>query len=122
MGGWDRTDFLMKEPKVIAVDFDETISDNEGGWLKVMMMLESLGYHVVVCTWRTPQTYPEDLKFLVDKGFKVFYTSLRCKKDYMKAQGIDVAIWIDDNPFAILNDAPNIEQGPIFKEGKHAAV
>lgn len=108
---WGRLDFLMLPPKVVAVDFDETISDNESGWLQVLATLERIGYHVVICTWRSPTMYPEDLQFLVDKGYTVFYTSLQCKKDYMAAQGIDVAIWIDDNPFAILNDAPNREAG-----------
>lgn len=108
---WARTDFMMAEPKVIAIDFDETISDNEQAWLAVMLLLEKQGYHVVVCTWRFPTTHPEDLQFLVDNGYAVFYTSLQCKQDYMAAQGIKVDIWIDDNPWAILNDAPNRPKG-----------
>lgn len=103
---WGRNEFLGYAPKVIAIDFDETISDNERGWLKVMELLERVGYHVVVCTWRRPTQYPEDLKFLVDKGFAVYYTSGHAKQEYMELQGIDVAIWIDDNPFAILNNNP----------------
>lgn len=105
---WGRQEFLMQEPKVIAVDFDETISDNESGWLQVLLLLEKIGYHVVICTWRAPTEYPEDLKFLVDKGFAVYYTTRRGKKQYMKEQGIEVAIWIDDNPFAILNNAHHL--------------
>jgi len=106
---WARADFLMQDPKVIAIDFDETISDNEHAWLLVMQLLERQGYHVVVCTWRLPTYYPEDLQFLVDKGFKVYYTSLQAKHEYMKSQGVNVAIWIDDNPFAILNNAENFK-------------
>lgn len=105
MSGWERQEFQGLEPKVVAFDFDETISDNELLWLQVMLALEKGGYHVVVCTWRTPTTYPEDLKFLVDKGFKVYYTSGQAKQTYMEKQGVKVAIWIDDNPFAILNNA-----------------
>ncbi|WYV99035.1 hypothetical protein Roomu2_00036 [Pseudomonas phage vB_PpuM-Roomu-2] len=117
---WARTEFLMQEPKVVAVDFDETISDNESGWLQILALLERVGYHVVICTWRTPETYPEDLQFLVDKGYAVFYTSLRSKREYMKEQGIDVAIWIDDNPWAVDNDAPNLHLGCIFDKGPRA--
>ena len=102
---WARTDFLMKEPKIVAFDFDETISDNEVAWLGVMLLLERQGYHCIVVTWRRPTDYPEDLKFLVDKGFAVYYTSLQAKQTYMQARGINVDIWIDDNPFAILNNA-----------------
>ena len=95
----------LDDPKVVAVDFDETISDNPEAWLRVMKTLEIVGYQVVVCTWRSPSTYPEDLQFLVDKGYKIYYTSFTAKQEYMKRLGIEVAIWIDDNPFAILNDA-----------------
>ena len=102
---WARTDFLMAEPKVVAFDYDETISDNESAWLQVMLLLERQAYHCIVVTWRTPTTYPEDLKFLVDKGFAVYYTSGQAKQTYMEKQGVKVAIWIDDNPFAILNNA-----------------
>jgi hypothetical protein len=93
--------------KIVAVDFDDTISDNPKAWLHAMEALEKCGYSVVIVTWRPPDYYPEDLQFLVDKGYKVYYTSLQSKKDYMEFNGIDIAIWIDDNPFAILHDAHN---------------
>lgn len=105
MGGWERQEFMDYEPKVVAFDFDETISDKPSTWLNVMLLLERAGYHVVVVTWRTPTTYPEDLQFLVDKGFKIHYTSGQAKEMYMKKLGIKVSIWVDDNPFAILNNA-----------------
>lgn len=102
---WARTDFMMAEPKVVAFDYDETISDNQVAWLGVIYLLEKQGYHCIVVTWRTPATYPEDLQFLVDRGFKVYYTSGQAKQPYMASQKVKVAIWIDDNPSAILNDA-----------------
>lgn len=102
---WSRTDHFERE-KVVAVDFDETISDNPGTWLQVMRCLELGGYVVYVVTWRSPTTAPEELQFLVDKGYKIFYTSFKAKKPYMKSKGIDVAIWIDDHPFAVENDCP----------------
>lgn len=100
---WARLE--LHEPKVVAIDFDETISDNPSAWLMVMKTLEMCGYHVVVCTWRYPHTHPEDLQFLVDKGYSIFYTGLRAKRPFMEALGIYVNIWIDDNPWAIENDA-----------------
>lgn len=100
---WARLE--LAEPKVVAVDFDETISDNPAAWLLVMSTLEKAGYHVVVCTWRFSHTHPEDLQFLVDKGYAIFYTGLRAKRPFMEALGIYVSIWIDDNPWAIENDA-----------------
>jgi len=93
---------------VVAVDFDETISDAPQVWLQTMKCLETGGYQVVVVTWRSPTTYPEDLQFLLDKGYKVFYTSFKSKRQYMESLGIKVAIWIDDNPWAVDNDAAQI--------------
>jgi hypothetical protein len=100
---WSRQAFMAYEQKVIGVDFDETISDNTEGWLNVLLLLERIGYHVVIVTWRKPTEWPTDLDFLVDRGFKVYYTSRQAKKQYMEQQGIKVSIWIDDNPFAILH-------------------
>ncbi len=104
---WSRTDHFERA-RVVAVDFDETISDNPGTWLSVMRALELGGYTVYVVTWRSPTTAPEDLQFLVDKGYKIYYTSFKAKQEYMASLGIEVAIWIDDNPFAILNDAVTV--------------
>lgn len=98
-------DDQWEKRKVVGVDFDETISDNPPAWLKVMASLEMSGYQVVVVTWRSPTTYPEDLQFLVDKGYKIYYTSFTAKRKYMLEQGVDVSIWIDDNPWAVENDA-----------------
>lgn len=103
---WSRTDYFERS-KVVAIDFDETISDNPGTWLSVMRALELGGYTVYVVTWRFPHTAPEDLQFLVDKGYKIFYTGLKAKKSFMERLGIKVDIFIDDNPFAILNDCVN---------------
>lgn len=99
---WSATDHFERE-KVICVDYDETISDNPGTWLSVMRTLELGGYVVYVCTWRYPHECQE-LQFLVDKGYRVFYTGRKAKKKYMADQGIEVSIFIDDNPFAILHD------------------
>lgn len=90
--------------KVIAVDFDDTISTHELGWLKIMHLMEQLGYVVYVVTYRRPTEWPEDLAFLVDKGYKVFYTSRMSKREFMKRKGIDVDIWVDDNPEGIIFD------------------
>lgn len=101
---WSVTDHFEKE-KVIAVDFDETISDNPATWLQIMRAMELGGYVVYVVTWRSPTTAPEELQFLVDKGYRIFYTSFKAKKLYMESLGIKVSIWCDDNPAAIFEDA-----------------
>ena len=88
--------------KVIAVDFDDTISTHELGWLKVMNLFEQLGYIVYVVTYRSPIEWPEDMDFLRDKGYKVFCTDRMSKREFMKRKGLAVDIWCDDNAHAIL--------------------
>lgn len=100
--------FNTDKQKIVGIDFDETISDNPNAWLKIMETLKTAGYIVYVVTWRPSNLYPEDLQYVVDKGYKVFYTSYKSKREYMKSQGIEVDIVIDDNPWAWDNDAKEI--------------
>lgn len=90
--------------RVVAVDYDETISAHETGWLKVLYALEQIGYTVVIVTFRKPDCYPEDLQFLIDKGYKVFFTSQVGKREYMRQQGYTIDVWIDDTPASVLFD------------------
>lgn len=94
----------VEKTKTIAFDFDETISDNPELFLRVMKTFELSGWFVVVVTYRTPSTSPEDLDFLVEKGYKCFFTSQKAKKKYMEDRGIPVDIWVDDEPETIIRN------------------
>lgn len=83
--------------KNIAVDFDETISDNIPGWLSIMNIMKRVGYNVLIVTYREEED-SKDLQFLLDYGYKIFYTAGIAKKGYMDCLGIDIAIWVDDKP------------------------
>lgn len=92
----------LSRPKVIAFDFDETISDNPALFLNVMKTFEESGFHVVVVTYRKSNCYPEDLDFLLDKGYKVYFTGHKAKDEFMREEGIHVDIWVDDEPRTIV--------------------
>lgn len=94
----------MHEPTVFAIDFDNTISRDPEGFLAIMHLLEMRGHVCYVVTARPSDLYPEDLNFLKDKGYRVFFTELKAKRKFMEAQGIHIDVWIDDSPGAILND------------------
>jgi hypothetical protein len=100
---WSRRDHIEFE-KVIAVDFDETITDDPETWLVAMRAFERGGYVCKIVTWRYAHEGPEELQFLVDLGYKIYYTGRKAKRRYMADCGVQVAIWIDDNPWAILHD------------------
>lgn len=90
--------------KLVAVDFDNTISAAPALFLEIMRVMEKHGWQVIVVTYRQPNCFPEDLQFLVDKGYKVYYTGQIGKAGFMKNRGIVPNIWIDDEPETILRN------------------
>lgn len=94
----------MHQETVFAFDFDNTISRDPEGFLKIMEVLELRGHVCYVVTARLSTMYPEDLNFLKDKGYRVFFTELKAKRKFMEAQGIDIDVWVDDKPGAVLFD------------------
>ena len=90
--------------KTVAIDFDDTISANPQLFLEIMELMEKVGWNVIVVTYRQPNCFPEDLQFLVDKGYKVYYTGQINKAGFMKNRGIVPDIWIDDEPETILRN------------------
>lgn len=90
--------------RIVAVDYDDTISHHDTGWLSILKAFELTGYRVIIVTYRQPHAYPEDLQFLIDKGYKVYFTSQVAKRLYMREKGIEVDIWVDDTPESILFD------------------
>lgn len=90
--------------KVVAVDYDDTISHHDTAWLKILKAFELTGYHVIIVTYRQPTAYPEDLQFLKDAGYRVYFTSQQSKRQYMLSIGVKVDIWVDDTPESIIFD------------------
>lgn len=106
----------MDKQLTIAFDFDGTISEDPKGFLAVMDFLKVRGHNVIVVTGRMRSTDPEDLNFLMDNEYKVYFTDHKAKRKYMRGLGIDVDIWVDDLPEAMIQDW----NGPprTFREGK----
>ena len=91
-------------PKLVAFDFDDTISSAPLTFLEVMLSFEKIGWQCVVVTYRQSDCSPEDLDFLVEKGYKVYFTGQVGKAKYMRNLGIRVDIWVDDSPITIVRD------------------
>ena len=95
----------MLTKTVFSFDFDNTISRDPEGFLGVMELLEKRGHTCYVVTARRPDIHPEDFEFLENKGYKVIKTRHIAKHKYMEEiEGIQVDVWIDDCPDAILNN------------------
>lgn len=90
--------------KIVAVDYDDTISHHDTAWLKILKAFELTGYRVIIVTYRQPDMCPEDLGFLQGMGYSVYFTGQKSKRQYMHTMGIKVDIWVDDSPESIIFD------------------
>lgn len=89
---------------VFAFDYDNTISRDVEGFTRMMLLLEDRGHEVYVVTGRRDHIHPEDFHDIA-KTFKVIKTRHMAKRVYMREiEGIEVDVWVDDMPEAILNN------------------
>ena len=87
---------------IIAIDFDDTLTRDAALWIAFTSVAKALGHRCVCVTARRDTAENIDL---VDEWLRenrielpVYFTSLGSKVDYMKKQGMQIDIWIDDQP------------------------
>lgn len=86
----------------IGIDFDETLTKDPVLWSEFIQMSGSRGHDVVCVTAR--RLTEENAEFLnewmSENGIDIpiYFTRLSSKVEYMKKLGMDVDIWIDDDP------------------------
>jgi hypothetical protein len=87
---------------LIAIDFDDTLTADAALWQKFIESSTALGHRVVCVTARrdTDDNNETLNDWMRSHGFdlRVYYTGLASKVDYMKKRGMNVDIWIDDDP------------------------
>lgn len=91
---------------IIAIDYDDTFTADPG-LFSAFVALAKRNHTVCIvtarrCTDENIEKLNADLDHW-DCQMPIFFTSLQSKTEYMKKIGIDVNIWIDDNPHALLN-------------------
>lgn len=88
---------------LIAIDFDETLTADAKLWREFITSAEAHCGHLVVCvtarrdTDENRETIEEWMR-MHGIDLRVYFTGLGSKVEYMKARGLDVKIWIDDDP------------------------
>ena len=88
----------------VAIDFDDTITAHEAGWLKTIQTMKQVGFTVFVVTFRQPSCDPHELEWLLPHVDKIVFTGQVNKKGFCKKNGIHVDVWIDDEPMSITHD------------------
>lgn len=91
----------------IAFDYDGTISEDLAGWLEVMHSMKARGHEIFVVTFRDERyDMNDDLQFIYDEDFEIYYTRGVAKRWWCEQFGPgNVDVWIDDKPEAILNNS-----------------
>lgn len=86
---------------VIAIDYDDTISINNEMWVEIINVFQSYGHKVVCVTYRQPDCDPHELEWLEQHDVEVFFTSQTSKSEFMERCGLEIGIWIDDDPLCV---------------------
>lgn len=81
----------------IALDYDATYTLDPKTWNKFIDLMQLADHEVMIVTYRD-----KDMPIDHDLPIPVYYTAFYAKRSYMKEQGIDIDVWIDDWPEGIL--------------------
>jgi len=79
-------------PFGVAIDYDDTFSSCRETWTNVINVLRRAGANVVCVTSRKPEMT------ILDFPGEVYYCSGRPKAEVMHENGVDIHVWIDDQP------------------------
>lgn len=92
-----------KEDEInIGLDYDDTYTRHPYVWDKVIEAFRKGGHKVYVVTWRFEEEMQQVYEALDGKVHGFYPTGRKAKEKFMFDQGINVDVWIDDNPRAIL--------------------
>ena len=85
---------------IIALDYDDTYDRDPGLWNHLIELATARGHGVIIVTMRYEHEPIEMALAGVD--VPIFYTGRQAKAPYMASLGIDVHVWIDDDPHALI--------------------
>ena len=88
---------------LIALDFDGTYTADPTLWNGFVRSAQEAGHEVVCATMRHEHEGAEVIKSL--PSVQVVFTGRQAKRAFLAEQGLFPAIWIDDNPAWIYQDA-----------------
>jgi len=97
----------MTDCLTIAVDFDDTFTADPVLWSKFVQHAKQLGHNPIVVTARRNTAENMDLineqLSHFDCHMRIYFSNLGSKVECMEKRGINVDIWIDDAPYALVH-------------------
>lgn len=91
----------MRPKLTIGLDYDKTYTADPAFWDSVIRVANYHGHRVLVITAR--RDTEENRVEVQVPGCRVFFTSLASKLWYSEHYGLDVDIWIDDDPKTVVH-------------------
>lgn len=92
----------------LALDYDGTITEEPNAFMQFVKVLRKLGHKVYIVTMRYESECVDIVKEWGGHVDGIHATSRQAKGDFMKNLGIDINVWVDDNPRAIHESALSI--------------
>ena len=99
----------------IGLDWDGTVTNDLNAFLAIASILRNNGHKVYVVTMRYPSELGSIRQF-ASHFDGIFPTSRQAKKPHMEKHGINIHVWIDDNPEAVSKSASEIWEN-VSEEG-----
>jgi len=85
--------------KHIAIDFDETFTADPELWQNFIRDAHARGHRVYCVTCRRDTPENREIVRIPDlPAYRHYFTSLAPKRWFMEQRGIQIDIWIDDQP------------------------
>jgi len=113
--------------KIVALDYDDTLTSNPYAWLAVAAILRNSGFDVYIVTYRYDNAEEStELEYLKHYDYisGIVFTGRKAKDKTCRDLGIYVSIWIDDNPITITHSMKSMLNSytPLFKSETHHAI
>ena len=86
----------------ISLDYDDTYTRNPELWDMIVRQFQAKGDKVFLVTWRFPDEEVPGITKLRATLSGIHFTCRTAKEKYMFDQGINIHVWIDDNPRSII--------------------
>lgn len=90
----------------IAIDYDDTFTADPSLWSKFINLAKANHRVIMVTARRDTEENNDQINADLDHWgcqIQVFFTSLSSKIKYMKDSGVEVNIWVDDDPRTLVN-------------------
>ena len=95
------------KPLTFALDFDDTLTADPRLWAIFLTAAKASGHRVwLVTARRDTEENRQDIGAWLDHwghNLPVLFTNLGSKLDAVKRQGLEIDIWIDDDPASLVH-------------------